>query len=166
MPLFSILMANYNNGNYIETAIQSVQSQTFFEWELIIVDDASDDDSVQRIKKFLGDQRIRLFVQPRNCGYTKVLIFGLKNVSSSIAGILDSDDALVNDAIEKAYAVHTQRPDVGLVLSQVLVCDSNLVPLCTTATTPEHIKEPLLWMRGSTAFRSFKMAAYARTPDQ
>ena len=163
VPRFSVLMANYNNENYIETAIQSVLHQTFADWELIIIDDGSNDDSLQRIEKFLADPRIRIFVRPRNEGYTRALIFGLGKVRSGIAGVLDSDDALVADAIEKVYAVHTQEPELGLVLSQVIICDSDLKPLYVTRTTPEHIKEPLLWMRGTTAFRSFKMAAYAKT---
>ena len=162
-PRFSILMANYNNGKYIEAAVESVVYQTFTQWELIIVDDASSDDSLQRIKRFLADPRIRIFVRPRNEGYTKALIFGLEKVCSGTVGILDSDDALVADAIEKVYAVHTQEPELGLVLSQVIICDSYLEPLYVTTTTPEHTKEPLLWIRGTTAFRSFKMAAYART---
>ena len=162
-PRFSILMANYNNGKWIEAAVESVVCQTFKQWELVIIDDASSDDSLQRIKRFLADPRIRIFVRPRNEGYTKALIFGLEKVSSGTVGILDSDDALVADAIEKVYAVHAQEPELGLVLSQVIICDSDLEPLYVTTTTPEHTKEPLLWIRGTTAFRSFKMAAYART---
>ncbi len=47
---FSILMANFNNANYIETAINSVLKQTFTNWELVIVDDCSGDESIQVIK--------------------------------------------------------------------------------------------------------------------
>ena len=163
MTRFSILMANYNNAAFIDEAIQSVLDQTFQDWELVIVDDASRDDSVERIRRYLKDARIRLYRKERNEGYTKALIFGLEEVCSGTVGILDSDDALVADAIEKVYDVHTQEPELGLVLSQIMICDSNLEPLYVTTTTPEHIKEPLLWIRGPTAFRSFKMAAYVRT---
>ncbi len=164
MPQISVLMANYNNENYIEAAIESVQSQTLRDWELIIVDDASRDGSLQRIERFLSDPRIKLFVRPNNGGYTKALIYGLEQVSSGVVGILDSDDALVEAALSTVCAAHAEDQDLGLVLSQVIICDSQLKPLYTTVTTPEHIKEPLLWLRGSTAFRCFKMAAYARTP--
>jgi glycosyltransferase involved in cell wall biosynthesis len=156
-------MANYNNGKYIETAVESVLLQSFSQWELIVIDDASSDDSLRRIERFLADRRIRMFVRPRNEGYTKALIFGLKKVRSGLVGILDSDDALVADAVGKVYAFHSRQPELGLVLSQVIMCDSDLKPLYVTRTTKEHMKEPLLWMRGTTAFRSFKMAAYAKT---
>ncbi len=162
-PRFSILMANYNNAKYIEAAVESVVNQTFAEWELVIIDDASTDDSVQRVERFLADPRIRIVVRPKNEGYTKALIFGLEEVRSGIIGILDSDDALIADAIERVYALHAEEPELGLILSQVIICDSDLKPLYVTTLTPEHIREPLLWMRGPTAFRSFKMAAYTKT---
>ncbi|GAH35075.1 unnamed protein product, partial [marine sediment metagenome] len=57
---FSILMANFNNANYIESAINSVLKQTYTNWELIIVDDCSVDDSIKIIKPFLSDKRIKL----------------------------------------------------------------------------------------------------------
>src|SRR5436189_5144138 len=100
MAQFSILMANYNNAAFIDEAIRSVLNQTFSDWELVIVDDASCDDSVDRIGKYLIDARIRLFRKQRNEGYTEALIFGLAKVSSGIIGFLDSDDALTMNAIE------------------------------------------------------------------
>ncbi len=109
MARFSILMANYNNATFIDEAIQSVLDQTFEDWELVIVDDASCDDSVERIRKYLKDARIRFYRKERNEGYTKALIFGLTKVSSSIVGFLDSDDALTINAIERAHTVQTPR---------------------------------------------------------
>lgn len=163
MPHFTVLMANYNNGLYIEEAIQSVLQQSFTEWELVIIDDASTDDSLARITVYVSDPRIRLYRKEQNEGYTKALIFGLTKVSTDIVGILDSDDALARSAIERVHAAHVEHPELGLVLSQVVLCDSALNPLYTSVTTPKHIREPLLWMRGPTAFRSFKMAAYRKT---
>jgi glycosyltransferase involved in cell wall biosynthesis len=163
MPRFSVLMANYNNGHYIDEAIGSVLAQTFADWELVIIDDASQDDSLHRIEKYFGDPRIQLYVKESNEGYTKALIYGLTKVTSGIVGILDSDDSLMPEAIAKVYAVHDERPDVGLVLTQIIVCDSNLQPWFTTINTPEHLREPVLWMRGFPAFRTFKLAVYRKT---
>jgi len=160
MPQFSILMANYNKGRYIDDAIRSVLAQTFTDWEIVIVDDASKDDSLERIERYRGDSRIRLYAKERNEGYTKALIYGLTKVSSEIVGILDSDDALVPEAIEKVHRIHTERSELGLVLSQTIRCDSNLKPLYVFAT---HRREPLIWLRGGTHFRTFKLAAYNKT---
>jgi len=163
MARFSVLMANYNNAPFLDEAIQSVLDQTFQDWELVIVDDASRDDSVERIRKYLNDDRIQLYRKGRNEGYTKALIFGLTKVSSSIVGFLDSDDALTINAIGRAHAVHAQNPEIGLVLSQIIYCDAHLNSLEMTVTRPEHRKVPLVWMIGPNHFRSFKMAAYKNT---
>jgi glycosyltransferase involved in cell wall biosynthesis len=160
IPQFSILMANYNNGRYIDDAIRSVLAQTFTDWEMIIVDDASKDDSLERIERYLGDPRIRPYAREKNEGYIKALIYGLTKVSSEIVGILDSDDALMPEAIEKAHRVHTERPELGVVLSQTIRTDPNLKPLYVFAT---NRTEPLLWLRGGTHFRTFKLASYNKT---
>ena len=65
---FSILMATYNNANYIETAIKSVINQTYLNWELIIVNDASTDNSIKIIEPFLKDKRIQLIILSKNQG--------------------------------------------------------------------------------------------------
>jgi glycosyltransferase involved in cell wall biosynthesis len=159
-PRFSLLMCSYNNSRYIDDAIRSVLAQTFADWELIIVDDASSDDSLDRIKAYLSDPRIRLYAREMNSGYTRSLIFGLSKVSSGIVGIIDSDDALVPQAVEKVFGVYTERPDVGVVLSQTHRCGPNLEPLYVFSG---HRTEPLLWLKGGTHFRTFKLAAYNKT---
>ena len=57
---FSLLMTNYNNEKYIEEAINSVISQTYSNWELIIVDDCSTDNSIQIITPYLRNKKIKL----------------------------------------------------------------------------------------------------------
>src|SRR5262245_50997290 len=113
MPRFSVIMPNYNKGQYIDEAINSVVAQTFTDWELVIVDDASTDDSSQRVERYLGDRRIRIYKKEKNEGISKTSIDGLTKVASGIVGILDSDDALAREAIEKVYTVYTQQPSTG-----------------------------------------------------
>ena len=163
MPRLTILMANYNNAAYIDESIRSVLAQTCGDWELVIIDDASRDDSVERINRYLTDPRVRFYAKDRNEGYTKALIFGLTRVRSEIVGFLDSDDALAPNAVERVLAIHSQKPEVGLVLSQAVYCDAHLVPVETTVTKPEHVREPLVWMKGPNHFRTFKLAAYNKT---
>lgn len=158
-----MLIANYNNGQFIDDAIRSVLLQTLTDWQLVIVDDGSTDDSVTRIKAYLNDDRIEMYAREKNEGYTKSLIFGLTKINSEIVGILDSDDALVPDAIEKAHFLHRTQPELGLVLSQALICDDDLTPLYATTNMTRRLAEPLIYWRGPTAFRTFKMSAYART---
>ncbi len=97
---FSILMANYNNGKYIKEAIESVISQTFPKWELIIVDDCSTDNSVVIIKSFLSENRIKLIQHKKNMGYGGSLKTAADNASNKFISILDSEDKLHENALE------------------------------------------------------------------
>jgi glycosyltransferase involved in cell wall biosynthesis len=160
---FSVLMTNYNKGRYIGEAIWSVLAQTFTNWELIIVDDASTDDSLEIIKQYLADSRIRLYRKKKNEGYARATTYGLTKVSSEIVGILDSDDALVREAIAQAFKKHMEHPEVGLCLSKQVRCDSNLNPLVPSSQMPRYNISPLIWMRGNTHFRTFKLVAYNKT---
>lgn len=127
-PKFSIIMANYNNENYIAEAIESVLDQTFRNWELIIIEDCSTDNSLQIIKRYLNDRRIRLIQHYQNRGYVAALKTGIENVRSEYFGILDSDDCLTSSAIETMYSYHVRFPDCGLIYSQFVFCHEDLTP--------------------------------------
>ncbi len=72
-PLFSVLIANYNDGKYLQEAIESIFAQTYDNWEIIIVDDGSTDNSRDIYDKYKEDRRFHIFFNERNmgCGYTK-----------------------------------------------------------------------------------------------
>lgn len=73
-PLFSVLIANYNNGNYISECLESVLKQTYQNFEIIIVDDASTDTSLNIIQKYIDqDNRIKIYNNDKNygAGYSK-----------------------------------------------------------------------------------------------
>lgn len=163
MARITIVMANYNNAQYIDDSIQSVQQQNFKDWELLIVDDASTDHSVAHIENYLIDTRIRILVMRKNLGYTRALIRGIAEAKSEIIGILDSDDALTPNALEIINDAYVRAPGLEVVLTQAVLCNAFLEPLHYTQTAARHLHEPLLWMRGSTAFRTFTKAAYLRT---
>lgn len=73
----SIVTASYNYENYIKETIKSVLNQTYQDWELIIIDDCSSDNSVNVIKSF-QDDRIKLFVNKQNLGLAKTLKLGIE----------------------------------------------------------------------------------------
>lgn len=125
-PLFSILIANYNNGRFIEEAIESVMTQTYLNWEIIIVDDGSTDNSNEIYKQYEKDTRIIICYNDVNygCGYTKRRCAELAN--GELCGFLDPDDVLLSDAIETMINVHAENPDVSIVFSRQYLCDQNL----------------------------------------
>ncbi|MEI6122905.1 MAG: glycosyltransferase [Bacteroidota bacterium] len=125
-PLFSVLIANYNNGRYLPEAIESVISQTYSNWEIIIVDDCSTDNSKDIYTKLENETRIKIFYNDANkgVGYTKKRLCEL--AQGEIAGFLDADDALINTSIEKMCEAHTQLKEVALIYSTFYICDTDL----------------------------------------
>ncbi len=124
--MFSILVANYNNGRFIKEAFESILAQTFTNWEVIIVDDGSEDDSINIIQPYLSDSRFKLYLNDKNygCGYTKAKCIDLSN--GSICGFLDPDDTLEISALQKMIFAHTEHPECSLVYSDHYICDATL----------------------------------------
>lgn len=125
-PLFSVLIANYNNGRYIEEALQSVLQQSYQNWEVVIVDDASTDNSAEVLKKYETDTRIKVFKNDKNegCGFTKRRCAEL--ALGEICGFLDPDDALTVEALGTSVNEHIRHPDCSFTYSRMILCDENL----------------------------------------
>ncbi|MEC4685992.1 MAG: glycosyltransferase family 2 protein [Nitrospirota bacterium] len=166
-PQFSVLMASYNNGQFIGSAIESVINQTFKEWELVIVDDCSTDKSVEIIKTYLSDSRVRFFKNSRNIGYIGTLKRLINESRAEILGILDGDDALDEDALEKMYEAHVKNPDCGFIYSNFVFCDRDLNPVekgFCTALPQIPDRRTILRYDIVGPFRTFRKDAYFRTP--
>lgn len=98
--LVSIIMPSYNSEKYIGAALKSVQAQTYNNWELIIVDDCSTDDTVGIIKRF-NEPRIRLFRKKMNSGAAKSRNRALQEARGRWITFLDSDDIWHSEKLEK-----------------------------------------------------------------
>jgi len=93
-PLFSIIMPCYNSGGYVDRAIQSCIKQSYENWELIVVNDGSTDNTVDIIAEYMAqDSRIHL-LSKENGGYVSAVNFGLNYVNGLYFMFLGSDDEL------------------------------------------------------------------------
>ena len=99
MPKFSIIIPVYNIEQYIRECLQSVVAQTFTDWECIIVNDGSTDNSMERIRG-LEDERIRVISQT-NMGLSAARNAGIKAAKGEYIFLLDGDDWIVPDALER-----------------------------------------------------------------
>lgn len=98
--MISVILPVYNSERYIEKCIDSIISQTYKEWELIIIDDGSTDNSFALCKNFADqDQRIKLIHQ-KNMGVTKARYNGVRAVQGEWITFIDSDDTLPSDALQ------------------------------------------------------------------
>lgn len=116
-PLVSILLTAWNREKYVGEAIEHVLAQTFGDFELIIVDDASTDGTVDVIKKYAAmDKRIRYYVNPQNLGDYP----NRNKVSTYATGkyikYTDSDDVLYEHAIQVMVSAMKKFPEAGFCL--------------------------------------------------
>ena len=121
-PLISILMPNHNGGNYIAEAIQSVLNQTCEDYELLIIEDASSDNSREIIQQF-EDERIRVIQNATNEHICVSLNRGLKEARGKYIARLDSDDRWYPDKLEKQLAYMESHNNCGATFSWVNVID-------------------------------------------
>ena len=125
--LISIPMALYNHGRYLETALRSVFAQTIPDWELVITNDGSTDDSLKIAKELLkkyADPRLRI-VSKANEGLPKTRTRGMLETSAPYICQLDPDDLIAPDYFEKALHILETEADVGWVTPKTLVFGGN-----------------------------------------
>ena len=101
-PFFSIVMANYNSGHYIERAIQSVLSQSCKDFELIVVDGGSSDESVDIIKKYTD--KLSWWVSEPDKGQSDAFNKGFSHATGRYYTWLNADDLLLPNVLEKVKA--------------------------------------------------------------
>lgn len=101
-PKFSICIPNYNHGRFIGDTIQSVLQQTYQNFEIVIADNASTDNSIEIVKKF-SDPRIRLYTNQYNIGFAPNLQRVTSYAKYDFVNLLSSDDQMKPNALE-AYA--------------------------------------------------------------
>ncbi|MFR0523089.1 glycosyltransferase family 2 protein [Limosilactobacillus reuteri subsp. suis] len=98
--LVSIIMPCYNGETFIKETIESVLNQTYQLWELLIIDDGSQDNSVDIIKSYQADQRIKLIQQP-NGGSAMARNNGIRHSQGQYMALLDSDDIWLPNFLEE-----------------------------------------------------------------
>ena len=118
-PSVSVLMTVYDGMPYLRQAIESVLSQTFSDFEFIIVDDASTDDSVACIRSYT-DPRIRLVRNECNQGQASSLNKGLALAKGKYIARLDQDDVSLPKRFEKQVIILNQREDIAIVGTRMI----------------------------------------------
>lgn len=99
--LISIIMPSYNTAKYIKESIQSVLAQTYPDWELIIVDDCSTDNTDEVVQPFLSDERIKYFKNEKNSGAALTRNRAMREAQGEWIAFLDSDDLWMPEKLEK-----------------------------------------------------------------
>ena len=146
-PYFSIIIASYNHGNYVSDAIQSVINQKFDDWELIIVDDFSTDNSWEIIKSF-SDPRILKYKLDRNHGGAYTYNYALLRCRGQFIATLDSDDKFHEDKLIEQKNIFEKRPEVKICGTWVhqISEDGSLVDSENWFNLPINLNLPESWI--------------------
>lgn len=164
-PLFSILIANYNNGKYLTECLQSALNQTYENIEIVIVDDCSQDNSINIISKLIIDSRVKFFRNEvnRGCGFTKRKCIEISN--GEILGFIDSDDKITSNAVQIMVNKHLDKPEYSVVYSTHYICDHRFNIKCVNSRI-QQVDENGYYCNTSkqvSHFATFKREAYNKT---
>jgi glycosyltransferase involved in cell wall biosynthesis len=122
IPAVSVVIATYNYGRFLSEALRSVLAQTFQNFEVIIIDDGSTDDTAHVAASFLGDPRIRYHRTERQ-GQPRAKNTGIRLTTGPLIAFLDADDVWLPGKLERQLALFAKNPELGVVYSRRLVMD-------------------------------------------
>jgi glycosyltransferase involved in cell wall biosynthesis len=124
VPRISVVIPTYNRANLIEQSIQSVLSQTYDDYEIIVVDDGSLDDTLSKLKKY--ENKINLFCQPhQGGGGAQARNLGISKARGQFVAFLDSDDIWMPNKIECQLKLIDENRNLAWVYTDAEVFDGN-----------------------------------------
>jgi len=144
--LVSIIIPVKNGERFLRQALDSMIAQTYKNWEMIIVDDASEDQTPRILKEYaLKKPKIKIITLKKSIGISKALNKGISHAKGSIIARMDADDISYLQRLEKQVAYLEKHPQIIAVGSQCNIIDSdgNVTGIKTFPKTHEHIYETI-----------------------
>lgn len=141
MPQISIVVPVYNAENYIRQTVDMVRKQTFTDWELILVEDCSKDNSAEELRSLeseLQDARIRVIYKEKNEGAAKARNTGIDTANGQYLAFLDADDIWMEDKLEKELAF-MQEKHAAFVFTAYEFGDENAVGTGKIVKVPDTL---------------------------
>jgi len=112
-PLVSVIVPCYNVAPFVAETTRSVLAQTYQNWELILIDDGSKDNTAEIVQPFLDDSRIQFHVQ-KNSGVSAARNNGIAFAQGDFIAFLDSDDVWLPEKLHRQLEIFQKYPDVGV----------------------------------------------------
>ncbi|MDD5559393.1 glycosyltransferase family A protein [Candidatus Methylomirabilis sp.] len=124
-PRVTVLIPVYNRERYVATAIESILAQSFIDFELLLIDDASTDGSVEILRTYTTDSRVRLVCNEQNLGIPRTRNRGIDLARGEYIAMLDSDDWAYPRRLEKQVAFLDRHKDFAVVGAWATEMDEN-----------------------------------------
>jgi glycosyltransferase involved in cell wall biosynthesis len=125
MPIVTVLLPVYNGEKYLQEAIESILQQSFSDFEFLIIDDGSTDNSRSIIEQF-SDHRIRLLTNPKRLRLSGVLNRGLQEAKGKYIARMDADDIALTQRLQQQVTFMESNPLVGLCGSAIEIFGENI----------------------------------------
>ncbi len=138
-PQITVLMPVYNGAKFLRAAIESILWQTFQDFEFLIINDCSTDES-REIVNFYKDGRIKLIGNEKNIGMVGSLNRGLRRARGRYIARMDADDISMPNRFERQYEYLERNPEVVALGSNALVIDPDDMPIYVIEQELEHDK--------------------------
>lgn len=138
--LVSIIMPSYNTARFISEAIESVLAQTCSNWELLIVDDCSTDDTDAVVCPYLADERIRYIKNDSNSGAAVSRNRALREAKGKWVAFLDSDDLWLPEKLEKQISF-MEKNDYSFSYTNYIEINENSKPNGRSVTGPKKVSQ-------------------------
>ena len=124
-PYFSVVIPAYNAEQTIVEALESVLAQTETDFEVIVIDDGSTDETLHvLLKRFAGNERIRIASQP-NSGVAVARNFGVSEAHGELIAFMDADDIWHPEKLARHASIHTRQPDLAASFARVCFCSDS-----------------------------------------
>ncbi len=146
-PLVSVIMPSYNAGKFIGEAIDSILQQTYENWELIIIEDCSSDNSLEIIQRY-KDSRIKVFYNRKNRGISETTNKGIQESKGKYIALLDDDDIAEKERLSLQVEYLEQYPEIDILGGRTKVINeqSEIINfLGKPRNNPKYIKAVLLF---------------------
>lgn len=127
LPLVTFVVTSYNYENFVLKTLDSIKNQSYKNFEIIVVDDKSQDNSVEIIKKYINENpelNIKLIEHDKNYGQLKAIQTGLKVANGQFISFIDSDDEIVKDYTAAHLKIHLGT-NVAFTSAQIIEIDEN-----------------------------------------
>ena len=148
MNLVSVIIPTFNRTDKVIEAINSVRYQTYTDMEIIVVDDGSTDDTLEKIS-INYDPRIRVISQ-KNSGVSSARNFGMANARGKYIAFLDSDDLWIPSKLKKQMDLMEGNKDLGIIICGVVrlnMNDNSTVVTCPSSVDRKHYISSMIYGR-------------------
>ncbi|MEF3273251.1 MAG: glycosyltransferase family 2 protein [Chloroflexus sp.] len=155
-PLLSVTVLNYNYARFLPVCLDSILQQSFRDFEVILINDCSTDNSLDVIQPYLRDPRVRLINHTKNRGFVASLIEGMQESRGTYLSVISADDWVVSPrAFARQVELLEQHPQAVMAFSAYgLYADEQTLSFVSRAATSSYVRD------GRSVFADFLLKGY------